>query len=94
MEENKEEAPKSDAMSAEEAMKNRILIQEDIAKYEQMQAQFRAKVAEYDVYIAECRTALADIVRREAGVAYPPPPKQPVQAEIGTPAMGAPVGGK
>lgn len=94
MEESNAEAPKSDAMSAEEAAKSRILIQEDIAKYEQMKAQFRAKAAEYDVYIAECRTALADIDRREAGVAYPPPPKRPVQAEAGAPAMADPVGGK
>lgn len=92
---NKETAPKSDALAAEEANANRILIHEDIRKYEQLQAQLRAKVAEYDVYIAECRTALADIDRREAGVMYPEPPKKPEQAaKPGAPAMGEPVGGK
>jgi len=75
----KETAPQSDAITAEEAGKNRLLINEDIRKYEQLQAQFRAKIAEYDVYIAECRTALADIDRREAGVSYPPPPAPPAE---------------
>lgn len=92
---NKEGAPVSDAITPEEAAKNRILIKEDIAKYEQMQARFRAQIAEFDVYIAECRTALADIDRREAGVSYPPP-KKPEQAPDGkgAPAMGKIVGGK
>lgn len=81
-EEKKEEAPKSDAMAAEEANSSRILVNEDIRKYEQLQAQLRAKIAEYDVYIAECRTALADIDRREAGVMYPEPPKKP-EAQAG-----------
>ena len=95
MAEEKNEAPKSDALSAEEAAANRILVNEDIRKYEQLQAQLRAKIAEYDVYIAECRTALADIDRREAGVMYPEPPKKPGQAaKPGAPAMGEPVGGK
>lgn len=94
-EETKETAPKSDALSAEEANTNRVLINEDIRKYEQFQAQLRAKIAEYDVYIAECRTALADIDRREAGAMYPEPPEKPEQAaKPGTPAMGEPVGGK
>lgn len=93
--EEKNEAPKSDALSAKEAGANRILIHEDIRKYEQLQAQLRAKIAEYDVYIAECRTALADIDRREAGVMYPEPPKKPEQAaKPSAPAMGEPVGGK
>lgn len=86
----KEAAPKSDAVSAEEAKTNRVLINEDIRKYEQMQAQLRAKIAEYDVYIAECRTALADIDRREAGAMYPEPPKKPAAQ----PQMGEPVGGQ
>lgn len=95
MAEEKNEAPKSDALSAEEAAANRILVNEDIRKYEQLQAQLRAKIAEYDVYIAECRTALADIDRRAAGVMYPEPPKKPEQAaKPGAPAMGEPVGGK
>lgn len=94
-ENTKETAPKSDALSADEAAANRILVNEDIRKYEQLQAQLRAKIAEYDVYIAECRTALADIDRREAGVVYPEPPKKPEPAaKPGTPAMGEPIGGK
>ena len=93
MEENKEEAPKSDAISAEEAKKNRVLVQEDISKYRQLQAQLRAKIAEYDVYIAECETALADLARREAGAMYPSPPKKPEPAAPGAkPQMGEPVG--
>lgn len=93
---NEAGAPVSDAITSEEAAKNRILIKEDIAKYEQMQARFRAQIAELDVYIAECRTALADIDRREAGVSYPPPNKKPEQAPggKGAPAMGKIVGGK
>ena len=79
MGEEKKEAPKSDAITAEKARDNRVLLEEDIRKYEQMQAQFRARIAEYDVYIAECRTALADLARRELGVMYPEPPKAPAQ---------------
>lgn len=95
----KEEAPKSDAISAEEARNNRLLVMEDISKYKQLQAQLRMKIAEYDVYIAECETALADLDRREAGVMYPPPPNKPAPAPApapvtGKPQMGAPVGGK
>lgn len=92
--EEKNEAPKSDALSAEEAATNRILVNEDIRKYEQLQAQLRAKIAEYDVYIAECRTALADIDRREAGVMYPEPPKKPEPPANPGAMMGEPVGGK
>lgn len=95
-EQKKEEAPKSDAISAEEARNNRLLLQEDISKYRQLQAQFRAKIAEYDVYIAECETALADLARREAGVMYPPPPEkkpEPAPAGSGKPTMGPIVGG-
>ena len=88
--EKKEEAPKSDAIPAEEARTNRVLINEDIRKYEQLQAQHRAKIAEYDVYIAECRTALADIYRREIGAMYPAPPKKEGQPSQ----IGSPVGGK
>lgn len=88
MEEEKKEAPKSDAVTAEEAEKNRVLIKEDISKYRQMQAQLRAKIAEYDVYVAECETALADLDRREIGAMYPAPPKKP------EPGMDEPVGGR
>ena len=93
--ENKEEAPKSDAITTEEARKNRVLILEDISKYRQLQAGLRAKIAEYDVYIAECETALADLDRREAGASYPPPEK-PVtdDANSAKPRMGEPTGGK
>lgn len=93
---NKEGAPVSDAITSEEAAKNRLLIKEDIAKYEQMQARLRAQIAEFDVYIAECRTALADIDRREAGISYPPPSKKPEPTPDGkgAPAMGGIVGGK
>ena len=74
MGEREKEASKSDAITTEEANKNRVLIKEDIFKYKQMQAQLRVKIAEYDAYIAECETALADIDRREIGVMYPVAP--------------------
>ena len=78
MEENKkEEAPKSGAMTTEEANKNRLLIKEEICKYEQNIASLEGQIASLKFYIAEARTALADIDRREAGVAYPEPPKRP-----------------
>lgn len=77
MEENKkEEAPKSDAMTAEDAKEKRLLINEDIRKFEQNIASLKGQIATLEYYIAECRWALADIDRREAGVAYPPPPKK------------------
>lgn len=78
MEENKkEEAPKSDAMTAEDAKEKRLLINEDIRKFEQNIASLKGQIATLEYYIAECRWALADIDRREAGVAYPEPPKKP-----------------
>ena len=78
MEENKkEEAPKSDAMTAEEAKEKRLLIIEDIRKFEQNIASLKGQIATIEYYIAECYWALADIDRREAGVAYPEPPKKP-----------------
>lgn len=77
MEENKkEEAPKSDAMTAEDAKEKRLLINEDIRKFEQNIASLKGQIATLEYYIAECRWALADIDRREAGVAYPEPPKK------------------
>ena len=72
-----EEAPKSDAMTAEEAKEKRLLINEDIRKFEQNIASLKGQIATLEYYIAECRWALADIDRREAGVAYPEPPKKP-----------------
>lgn len=80
MDEKEKEAPKSDAITTEEANKNRVLIKEDIRKYKQMQAQLRVKIAEYDAYIAECETALADIDRREFGAMYP---VEPTKKEVG-----------
>lgn len=78
MEANKKEAaPKSDAMTPEDAMEKRLLINEDIRKYEQTIASAKGQIATLEYYIAECRWALADIDRREAGVAYPEPPKKP-----------------
>jgi predicted RNase H-like nuclease (RuvC/YqgF family) len=77
MEENKkEETPKSDAMTAEDAKEKRLLINEDIRKFEQNIASLKGQIATLEYYIAECRWALADIDRREAGVAYPEPPKK------------------
>lgn len=82
MEENKkEEAPKSDAMTAEDANEKRVLLNEDIRKFEQNIASLKGQIATLEYYIAECRWALADIDRREAGVAYPEPPKKPGGAE-------------
>lgn len=78
MEENKkEEVPKSDAMTAEDAKEKRLLINEDIRKFEQNIASLKGQISTLEYYIAECRWALADIDRREAGVAYPEPPKKP-----------------
>lgn len=78
MEENKKEAaPKSDAMTTEDAKEKRLLINEDIRKFEQNIASLKGQIATLEYYIAECRWALADIDRREAGVAYPEPPKKP-----------------
>ena len=72
----KEEAPKSDAMTAEDAKEKRLLINEDIRKFEQNIASLKGQIATLEYYIAECRWALADIDRREAGVAYPEPLKK------------------
>ena len=77
MEKANEEAPKSDAMTAEDAKEKRLLINEDIRKFEQNIASLKGQIATLEYYIAECRWALADIDRREAGVAYPEPPKKP-----------------
>lgn len=77
---------KSDAITHEEAAKNRLLIKEDIAKYELAKARTIAQVHQFDALIAECNLALEDINRREAGVDYPEPEEK-------APAMGEPVGG-
>ena len=86
MEENtkentKEEATKSDAITAEDAKEKRLLIKEDIRKFEQNIASLKGQIATLEYYIAECHWALADIDRREAGVAYPAPPKKPEGGE-------------
>ena len=82
MKENeKEAAPKSDAMTAGDAKEKRLLINEDIRKFEQNIASLKGQIATLEYYIAECRWALADIDRREAGVAYPEPPKKPEGGE-------------
>lgn len=78
---------KTDKMAADEAAKIRILVSEDIRKYELEIARHEAAVGTLRVYIAECRATLADIDRREAGVEYPEAPKP------SEPAMGEPVGG-
>lgn len=72
-----QEEKKSDAMTAEEAKKTRLLIKEDIAKLKLAKQQALAQVQVFDARIAECELGLADIDRREAGVAYPEPPKKP-----------------
>ena len=90
-----EETPKaaerpSDKISPQEAAAARLLLREDIRKYQYRKAQLLAEAAAMDVYIADAETGLADLDRREAGVMYPEPPKkpespkpggQPVQAE-------------
>lgn len=85
------EGKKTDKMTAEEAAKIRILVSEDIRKYELEIARHEAAVGTLRVYIAECRATLADIDRREAGVEYPEAPKPKESAK---PAMGEPVGGE
>lgn len=85
-----QEEKKSDAMTAEEAKKTRLLIKEDIAKLKLAKQQALAQVQVFDARIAECELGLADIDRREAGVAYPEPPQKP--AEPPKPQIGKPVG--
>ena len=84
---------KSDKMTTEEANKIRMLVSEDIRKYELEIARHEAAVGTLRVYIAECRATLADIDRREAGIMYPEPAK-PKPADGGTPQMGQVTGGK
>lgn len=93
METNKtEEAPKSDAMTAEDAKEKRLLINEDIRKFEQNIASLKGQIATLEYYIAECRWALADIDRREAGVAYPEPPKKDGDSDGNAAPIQAPEG--
>ena len=85
-------------ISAEKAKENRILICEDIKKYELAKANLMIQAAQYDAAISECRLALADIDRLEAGVEYPEPKKSDKGNDEpnadGAPKMGEPVGGK
>ena len=86
---------KTDKMTAEEAAKIRILVSEDIRKYELEIARHEAAVGTLRVYIAECHATLADVARREAGVEYPEAPKPPESKPAESkPAMGEPVGGE
>ena len=87
-------------ITAEKAAENRILIKEDMEKYELAKAHLAVQMAQYDAMIRECRLALADIDRLEAGVEYPkqkdagteqPKEEQPKAEQ---PTMGQPVGGK
>ena len=71
------ENTKTDKMPAEEAQKIRVLVAEDIRKYELEIARHEAAIGTLRVYIAECNATLADIDRREAGYQYPEPPKKP-----------------
>ncbi len=84
---------KSDKMTTEEAGRIRVLVSEDIRKYELEIARHEAAVGTLRVYIAECRATLADIDRREAGIMYPEPAK-PRQDGGGKPQMGAVTGGQ
>lgn len=91
------ENTKTDKMPAEEAQKIRVLVAEDIRKYELEIARHEAAIGTLRVYIAECNATLADIDRREAGYQYPEPPKKPEApkpADGGAPAqMGEITGG-
>lgn len=88
-------------ISAEKARDNRILIREDIEKYELAKANLAVQMAQYDAAIRECRLALADIDRLEAGVEYPEPKKPEAKkepaagnAQAPAPEMDKPVGGE
>lgn len=74
------EETKTDKITTEEATASRLLIREDIAKYELAKANALGQAARCDALIAECKLALADVDRREAGVVYPEPPKAPETA--------------
>ena len=83
------EAPKTDAMTKEEADRIRVLVREDVRKYELEIARHEAAVGQLRMYVAECYATLADIDRREAGVEYPKPPAKPAEAQMGEPVGGA-----
>ena len=75
-----EDTKKNDKMAAEEASRIRILVSEDIRKYELEIARHQAAIGQLRMYIAECDATIADIDRREAGVEYPEP-KAPEKTE-------------
>lgn len=83
MEEKNEGAPKTDALTTDEANRIRILVAEDKAKYALEIARHEAAIGQLRMYIAECDATIADIDRREAGVEYPKPPpaKEPEAPE-------------
>lgn len=85
-------ASKTDAMSKEESDRIRVLVREDIRKYELEIARHEAAIGTLRVYVAECHATLADIDRREAGVEYPAPPAKPAEKKDAQ--MGEPVGGE
>lgn len=87
MEENNK---KTDAITAEAAKENRLLIAEDMAKIDLAIAQVKSQVAMYEARKAECMLALADIDRREAGVAYPEPPEPEAKEAKAETAAAAP----
>lgn len=88
------EAPKTDAMTKEKADEVRVLVREDIRKYELEIARHEAAIGTLRVYVAECHATLADVDRREAGVEYPKPPAKPAEAQMGEPVGGAEGTGK
>lgn len=72
--ETKTDAPKTDAMTTDEANRIRILVAEDKATYALEIARHEAAIGQLRMYIAECNATIADVDRREAGVEYPKPP--------------------
>lgn len=82
------EAPKTDAMTKEESDRIRVLVREDIRKYELEIARHEAAIGQLRVYVAECYATFADIDRREAGVEYPKPPAKPAETQMGEPVEG------
>lgn len=74
-------------MDAKKADKVRVLVKEDVAKYEFEISQHRAAIAQLEMAVSKSGLILADVDRRVAGADYPAPPEQ-------KPQMGQPVGGK
>lgn len=88
MDQNQEIIPVDvEPMDARQAEKTRVLVKEDIAKYEFEISQHRAAIYQLEAAVCKARLILADIDRRVVGADYPAPPEH-------EPQMGAPVGGK